>query len=265
MHTIEGKLPVTLPINATEDRVVGGWDIDELMQGQAVWKHGLLKEAHSGLLYIDEVNLLDDHIVNIILDVSASGVLVVQREGKGEKEPEPVAFILVGTMNPEEGGLRPQLLDRFGLMVAVQAETDDEKRRQILNTVLDFDNALQEIKNKQPSEFFQQVEQEKQTHKKRIDDAKEMFGKMGKLPDAILSKCVTIAKEFDVEGHRGDLVMALAAKACAALEGKTNVQPEHLKKVAPLTLQHRRKKALESDQNLWSAEDEYLLEELLAI
>jgi magnesium chelatase subunit I len=108
---VDNRLPVTLPINATEDRVVGGWKIDALMQSKSEWQIGLLEEARDRLLYVDEVNLLDDHIVNIILDVTSTGVLVVQREGQN-KEPVKVPFTLVGTMNPEEGGLRPQLLDR---------------------------------------------------------------------------------------------------------------------------------------------------------
>jgi magnesium chelatase subunit I len=118
-----GCLPITLPINATEDRVVGGWKIEDLMQSRAVPQPGLLEEANGSSLYIDEVNLLDDHIVNIILDVTSTGVLVVQREGQSEQKR--VNFTLVGTMNPEEGGLRPQLLDRFGLMVNVEAEKNE--------------------------------------------------------------------------------------------------------------------------------------------
>ena len=106
------SLPVTIPINATEDRVIGGWNIDALMQSKPEWQKGLLEEANGTLLYIDEVNLLDDHIVNIILDVTSTGVLVVQREGKSDQKQ--IQLTLVGTMNPEEGGLRPQLLDRFG-------------------------------------------------------------------------------------------------------------------------------------------------------
>src|SRR5712692_7411902 len=126
-------LPVTIPINATEDRVVGGWDIKELMSGKTVKQPGLLQEADEKLLYIDEVNLLDDHIVNIILDVTSTGKLVIQREGLDEQHD--VRTTLVGTMNPEEGGLRPQLLDRFGLMVAVEGETSRDRRLAILDTV----------------------------------------------------------------------------------------------------------------------------------
>lgn len=134
-----GELPVTLPINATDDRVLGGWELDALMRGEARTQPGLLEEAgEKGMLYIDEVNLLDDHIVNIILDVVSTGVLSVQREAIDTVRN--IAFGLVGTMNPEEGGLRPQLLDRFGLMVAV-SELDQEQRRAMVLAVLRFDDA----------------------------------------------------------------------------------------------------------------------------
>src|SRR5205823_4076762 len=125
-----------------EDRVVGGWKIDELLRQNPEKQPGLLEEAHEKLLYIDEVNLLDDHIVNIILDVASTGILVIQREGRGDADDEKqISFILVGTMNPEEGGLRPQFLDRFGLMVNVMAETDEIRRNKILDTVLKYDEA----------------------------------------------------------------------------------------------------------------------------
>src|ERR1044071_4339957 len=118
-----GELPVTIPINATEDRVVGGWEMNELFKANLVPQKGLLQEADGKMLYIDEVNLLDDHIVNIILDVTSTGILVIEREGQDAKGID-VKFTLVGTMNPSEGGLRPQLLDRFGLMVDVMTESE---------------------------------------------------------------------------------------------------------------------------------------------
>lgn len=132
-----GKLPVTLPINATDDRVLGGWELDALMRGEAKRQTGLLEEAHEkGMLYVDEVNLLDDHIVNIILDVVSTGVLSVQREGIDTETH--VSFGLVGTMNPEEGSLRAQLLDRFGLMVTT-SELDTGERHRMITTVLTFE------------------------------------------------------------------------------------------------------------------------------
>src|SRR5262249_46352412 len=134
-----GALPTTLPISVTEDRVMGGWRLDELMAGRATEQEGLLEKANGKLLYIDEVNLLEDHIVNMILDAASTGVLGVEREGR--TETKPVTFTLVGTMNPEEGWLRPQLLDRFGLTATVRAEEDPALRAQILETVLRFDLA----------------------------------------------------------------------------------------------------------------------------
>ncbi|HEU4323640.1 MAG TPA: AAA family ATPase [Roseiflexaceae bacterium] len=131
-----GRLPVTLPINATEDRVVGDWKLEELVRGEPVEQPGLLEQAHDSVLYIDEFNLLDDHIVNIILDVTSTERLVAQRNRPIDKA---FRFTLVGTMNPNEGGLRPQLLDRFGLMVDVSAESDTETRIKILKAVLEFD------------------------------------------------------------------------------------------------------------------------------
>src|SRR5919199_2154337 len=168
---IYGKLPVTLPINATEDRVIGGWDLKELMLGKTVEQKGLLEEANSSLLYIDEVNLLDDHIVNIILDVTANGVLVIQREGRHDP-PKPISFTLVGTMNPEEGGLRPQLLDRFGLMVSVTAETNEAERTMILQTVLEFDEARFRLKQGQPSPLIDDARMNDEQQRILLDKAR---------------------------------------------------------------------------------------------
>lgn len=159
-----GRLPVTLPINATEDRVVGGFDLNQLMLGKVERKLGLLEKANKGLLYIDEVNLLDDHIVNIILDVTSTGILVVQREAQ-DPEDKHISFTLVGTMNPEEGGLRPQLLDRFGIMVSITAEEEQAKRLEILQTVMDFDEAWQDGSS---SEYLTEAEDENKKIKQKI-------------------------------------------------------------------------------------------------
>jgi magnesium chelatase subunit I len=168
-----GRLPVTLPINATEDRVVGGWQIDELMKSEAKWQDGLLQAANGRLLYVDEVNLFDDHIVNIILDVTSTGVLVVQRDGN-DRQPESVAFTLVGTMNPEEDGLRPQLLDRFGLMVSVSAESERAKRVQILQNVLKFN----EERSKPKSEWLDKEFKASQKRRVELERAKQKFDRV---------------------------------------------------------------------------------------
>jgi magnesium chelatase subunit I len=254
------RLPVTLPINATEDRVVGGWRIDELMKSKPVPLPGLLEEANGSLLYIDEVNLLDDHIVNIILDVTSTGVLVVQREGQSYEKP--VSFTLVGTMNPEEGGLRPQLLDRFGLMVSIEAENSQADRMKILQTVLQFDEALSKFKENQTSDYFNAARQKDAEYKALLDKARDNFYGV-EVPDSIVDKCVNLAIDFNIEGNRGDYTIALAARAYAALGGATQVENQHVAKVARLALQHRRPEALQSNQMPWSNEDDFIINKIL--
>lgn len=255
-----GHLPVTLPINATEDRIIGGWKIDELMRGKPVPQVGLLEEADGRMLYIDEVNLLDDHIVNLILDVTATGVLVVQREGRHDRKK--VSFTLVGTMNPEEGWLRPQLLDRFGLMVSVKSETDEEKRNLILQAVLAFDEARFRQKRNQPAPFIDNARAEDKARQATLEAAKNKLYEVIVLPK-IGRYCVRIAKALQAEGHRGDYVMALAARAYAALQGAKQVSKAHIQIVAPLALQHRRPETVHSQQTLWRLEDEQQVSELL--
>ena len=260
---IYSRLPVTIPINATEDRVVGGWQISELVHGQAVEQPGLLEEANDTLLYVDEVNLLDDHIVNIILDVTSTGVLVVQREGIHKQVP--IQFTLVGTMNPEEGSLRPQLLDRFGLMVRVTAETKATLRSQILQTVLDFDAAVFRKKHQlpDPDAFFEKAAAEVEQYKTRLEAAKSKVYDV-KVPDALGPLCVNVAQAFQAEGHRADYLLVLAARACAARERHECVLREDVEQVAPLVLQHRRTGAKQQNRVLWSDDDMRLLRELLA-
>lgn len=254
-------LPVTLPINATEDRVIGGWQIDELMRGEAKPQPGLLEDANGSVLYIDEVNLLDDHIVNLILDVSSTGVLVVQREGQSEQKP--VSFSLIGTMNPEEGSLRPQLLDRFGLLVSVSAEKDPTRRSRILRTVMDFDEAVFQLKAGQSAPFIEQGLKQDRNYQSRLTEARKRMQSV-KVTEKIASQCVTLAAKFNVEGHRGDYVLAMAARALAALTDKKQVSPQHLRRVAPLALHHRRREFLQSGQWFWNAEDDLRLDKVLS-
>lgn len=255
-----GELPVTIPINATEDRVVGGWQINELMSGKPKPQMGLLEEANDKLLYIDEVNLLDDHIVNIILDVTSTGVLVIQREGQDHQRQ--VQFTLVGTMNPEEGSLRPQLLDRFGLMVSITAESDPESRRQILQAVLDFDEAVFKKRLGLPTTFFDAKFEAAQAERAKIEKYRERFYSVD-VPKPIVKTCVEITKKFEVEGHRGDYLLVIAARACAARDEDRVVTLEHVKKVAPLVLQHRRPGSIQLNRVLWTKEDDSRLIELL--
>jgi magnesium chelatase subunit I len=243
------QLPVTLPINATDDRILGGWRLDQLLQGSAEEQPGLLEEAASkGVLYVDEVNLLDDHVVNIILDVSSTGLLYVQREGMDRQLR--LDFSLVGTMNPEEGGLRPQLLDRFGLMVDVRVETDLERRREVLRTVLQMDEALA----MPTSKFLDRGRDADKATRERLEEAR------ARVYDVDTSKavklCAAVAAEFEVAGHRGDIVMALAARALAALEGTQVATTDHVRKVARLAIQHRRSESSGRGPGYWTAQDD---------
>jgi magnesium chelatase subunit I len=250
------QLPVTLPINATDDRVLGGLAIDELLSGRVTEQPGLLEEAAgAGLLYIDEVNLLDDHIVNIILDVSSTGLLSVQREGVDRRMS--LSFSLVGTMNPEEGSLRPQLLDRFGLMVDVTVELDPAQRREIMLTVLRHDAARWMGK----SDFIKNGESADLLLRQRLERAKERLSLVE--AGTALSMIAEVAAGFEAVGHRGDVVMLFAARALAALDGDHQIRPEHIKKVAPLALQHRRREAGRRGPGLWSTVDDEKLTTIL--
>jgi magnesium chelatase subunit I len=251
-----GRLPVTLPINATEDRVVGDWKLDELLRGKLTPQEGLLEQAHGSVLYIDEVNLLDDHIVNIILDVTSTGRLVAQRNRQIDQE---VRFTLVGTMNPSEGGLRPQLLDRFGLMVDVSAPTSKEARVKILKAVLDFDARKG---NTDAANQVQAARNQDAERRTQLQNAQARFQEVT-LPDAMAQRCVDLASAFKVEGHRGDYVLALAAQAHAALNGRFKVTTEDLSPVIQLALQHRLPGALQGGGLLWGDEQRRLAEVVL--
>jgi len=244
-----GRLPVTLPINATEDRVVGGWDIDDLLKSKPTWKAGLLEEAIGGLLYVDEVNLLDDHIVNIILDVTASELLTVERESRVDRKH--VRFTLVGTMNPEEGTLRPQLLDRFGLMVDVRGLSEPNERLRVLQTVL----AASE-----PAARKEAVQADAAHHQKLIDARNA--AQHVELGEAV-EKCVALAKAFGADGHRGDYTLALAARALAALNGEPAATARHVAQVAPFALQHRRRVAGQRELAPWAALEDDLVNKTL--
>lgn len=245
-------LPKTLPINATEDRVVGSYFVHKLLQGEDDWQEGLLVQANNKILYIDEVNLLDDHIVNIILDTAATGKLSIQRQGADETVD--THFLLVGTMNPEEGHLRPQLRDRFGLMV--QVTTKPAHRAEILKTVLEFDAALAQHSKENPHEFIVNGRSTDAKLKNRLEAAKSRVYKIH-VPDEVTQQCVTLAEAFEAVGHRGDYMMALAARALAAREGEDAVSLGHLQQVAPFVLAHRRPRREE-----WTEEDNKQLQTL---
>ena len=256
---VYGDLPVTLPINATEDRVVGGLDVDKLMQSDAKWKDGLLVEAKGKLLYVDEVNLLDDHIVNIILDVTSTGNLEVQRDGQSIRDD--VFFTLVGTMNPEEGGLRPQLLDRFGLMVNVTTATTKEERLAILENVLKFEDEWVQREETGKSEFLAQAQKANFQKFEQLEEAKKRFRQVN--VEKALKQCVALAEAFQVEGNRGERVLAMAARAYAALRNRAEVTNQDLKVVAPLAFQHRRMGMEQNQETTWSKQDEAKLDQIL--
>jgi magnesium chelatase subunit I len=255
---ISGDLPVTLPIGATDDRVLGGWRVESLLKSETAWQPGLIEEAgsgdHLGMLYIDEVNLLDDHLVNIILDVASTGILPVQRDGADKTMR--VRFVLVGTMNPEEGNLRPQLLDRFGLLVDVKSAATEQERRQILQRVLQFERE----DPKSPSEVLAEGLQRNEERKKDLADARRRLAEGDLEPsDGILRLAAAIATEFQVEGHRAELVMVRAARALAAIEGDLEIMPRHLALVAESALTHRRSAGEGGTMLSWSPDDDAIV------
>jgi len=224
---------VTLPLNATEDRVSGGIDFSAAVKtGQRVLQPGLLALAHRGILYVDEVNLLDDHIVDIILDAAASGWNLVEREGISFSHPSQ--FILVGTMNPEEGELRPQLLDRFGLCVEVQAETEMAQRLLLMQRREEFDA--------DPAGFCRRWQGENDKIAQQLLAARLLLPEIV-FPDHLRTLVSEICTEHHVAGHRADLVMEQAARALAALQKQVQVTVEHIREVAWLALVHRKREA----------------------
>ncbi|WP_448873397.1 putative cobaltochelatase [Desulfobulbus propionicus] len=224
---------VDLPLNATEDRVSGGIDFPRtLREGRVMVSPGLLAAAHRGLLYIDEVNLLDDHIVDLILDAAASGENRIEREGVSYCHPS--RFILVGTMNPEEGELRPQLLDRFGLCLEVAGAEDPEARVELM--------VRREAYDRDPNAFTRQYRDESDRLAHRIVQGRTLLPRV-RISKALRGFIGELCRENNVAGHRADLVLEQAARALAALEGKAEVSAEHIGKVAPLVLLHRRRDA----------------------
>jgi magnesium chelatase subunit D len=223
---------VDLPINATEDRVAGTLDLEHaLTKGQKRFEPGLLARANRGILYVDEVNLLDDHIVDILLDSAAMGINSVEREGVSFTHP--ARFILVGTMNPEEGDLRPQLLDRFGLCVTVSGIEDLAGRDELVRRWEAFEE--------DPEKFAAKWKKADQILKKRILQAVNLLPSV-KADDSIIRRITQLSVQAGVDGHRADLVMLKAAKAHAALNARRKVIDEDVAVAARLALFHRMKR-----------------------
>ena len=223
---------VELPVGATEDRLVGSLDLERaLAEGVRAYQPGLLAEAHRGVLYVDEVNLLHDHLVDLLLDAAAMGRAHVERDGVSVSHA--ARFLLVGTMNPEEGELRPQLLDRFGLTVEVRAARDVETRVEVVRRRL----ALEA----DPAGFVAAWQDDETSTARRIADARTRVDAVA-LPDAELRRIAAVCAAFDVDGMRADLVIARAAVAHAAWRGADAVAEEDVRVGARLALPHRRRR-----------------------
>ncbi|MGW2954527.1 putative cobaltochelatase [Streptomyces eurythermus] len=223
---------VELPVGASEDRLVGALDIERaLAEGVKAFEPGLLADAHRGILYVDEVNLLHDHLVDLLLDAAAMGASYVEREGVSVRHA--AKFLLVGTMNPEEGELRPQLLDRFGLTVEVAASREPDQRVEVVRRRLAYDD--------DPAAFAAKWAQEEAAVRQRIVAARELLPQV-RLGDGALRQIAATCAAFEVDGMRADIVMARTATALAAWAGRTDVLAEDVRQAALLALPHRRRR-----------------------
>jgi magnesium chelatase subunit I len=230
---------VDLPLNATEDRVVGTINVEKILtQGLKAFEHGILAEANRALLYVDEINLLDDYIVDVLLDAAAMGVVTVEREGVSVSYP--AKFIIIGSMNPEEGALRPQLLDRIGLVVKIRGIENVEERIEIVKRRDDFD--------KDPAVFRRKYAASQEELRKRIADARKRLPKVECAEETV--KLITrICLEFGTDGHRADLCIERAARAHAAFQGRDTVTTDDIAVVAEFALPHRmRKRPFEEEE-----------------
>ena len=230
LHTIPyTRRVVELPVSSTEDRVVGSLSMEQaIKKGEKVFEPGLLAQANGNILYVDEINLLDDHIVDVLLDSAAMGVNTVEREGVSFSHP--ARFVLVGTMNPEEGDLRPQLLDRFGLVVEIRGEQDVAMRSELIRRRMDYE--------KSPADFCREWETEQAKLREQVRRAQELLGSVI-ISDRLYEDAAKIGVALQVDGHRSDIVLLKAACTLAALEGAAEVTREHLIEVAPMVLTHR--------------------------
>lgn len=223
---------VELPLGATEDRLLGSLDIKKAIQsGEKHFEPGILAFANRNFLYVDEINLLEDHLVDLLLDVSAMGMATVERDGISFTHP--ARFVLVGSMNPEEGDLRPQLLDRFGFFVNIKAILDSQKRLEILKRRIEFDLDQQA--------FIDTYKNEQNLISQKILNAKHILHKV-KISDEILEYIVSICANLAIDGHRGDITLSRASKAFCAFENRVEVSKEDVVKIAYLVLLHRQKR-----------------------
>lgn len=223
---------IELPLGITEDRLVGTLDMEHaLKRGEKRFEPGILADANRNFLYCDEVNLLEDHIVDLLLDSAAMGVNTVEREGVSFTHP--ARFILVGSMNPEEGDLRPQLLDRFGLCVPVTSIAEPALRVEILRRKATFDG--------DPAAFVAHWEREQEVLREQIGAAKERLAAIP-ISDDVLEKIVVVTTSLRLDGHRADIVMMKAARALAAYHGRDAIAAADIRAAATLALPHRMKR-----------------------
>ena len=229
-ETEEIKIPmVELPLGATEDRVCGTINLKEVLSGgSSTFEPGLLARANRGLLYVDEINLLDDHLVDVLLDSAASGWNTVEREGISIKHP--AKFILVGSGNPEEGELRPQLLDRFGMHAEIRTIREPNLRVKIVEERMSFDQS--------PQEWFEKYEKEQYAIQERIVSAQNILSKVT-ISKEFQLKISQVCSELAIEGLRGDIVSTRAARALAAFEGRQEVTLDDIRRTITLCLRHR--------------------------
>lgn len=233
METTTKKVPmIDLPLGATEDRVCGTIDIEKaVLQGIRAFEPGLLAKANRGILYVDEINLLDDHLVDVLLDSAASGWNTVEREGISIKHP--ARFVLVGSGNPEEGELRPQLLDRFGMHAEIRTVREADLRVQIVEQRTNFDQ--------NPEVFIKEHLQNQLTLKQKIMDAQQMLKNVS-IDEDSKTKISEVCGRLEIDGLRGDIVINRAAKAYAAYEKRTTVTIKDIEKIITLCLRHRLRK-----------------------
>ncbi len=229
----EKQVPmIDLPLGATEDRLCGTIDIEKaLSEGVRAFEPGLLAKANRGLLYVDEVNLLDDHLVDVLLDSAASGWNTVEREGISVRHP--ARFVLIGSGNPEEGELRPQLLDRFGMSVEVRTVREAKLRVQVVDQRTAFDN--------DPESFSDSVQEKQESLQQKVVDAQNILNDVF-IDEDLRLRISAVCGELDVDGLRGDIVTNRAARALAAFEGRKEVTEEDIARVVSTALRHRLRK-----------------------
>jgi magnesium chelatase subunit I len=229
----EKQVPmIDLPLGATEDRLCGTIDIEKaLSEGVRAFEPGLLAKANRGLLYVDEVNLLDDHLVDVLLDSAASGWNTVEREGISIRHP--ARFVLIGSGNPEEGELRPQLLDRFGMSVEVRTVREAKLRVQVVDQRTAFDN--------DPESFSDSVQANQESLQQKVVDAQNLLNEVF-IDEDLRLRISAVCGELDVDGLRGDIVTNRAARALAAFEGRKEVTEEDIARVVSTALRHRLRK-----------------------